>query len=280
MRVSASCRSAVPARSFSIGSPLGSVGGASRSAALRATSYVTLFDVTFASVSLVSCRTVPRSRASGFVIEELSRRTGMTVRSLRSYQSRKLLPPPTVRGRTGYYDERHVARIQLIQNLQSEGVKLQSIARMLDEGGRSDADLLQFTRSVQTMFTESGGAITTIGDLAARFGIDDLEAGAHMLERAERLGLVRHVSDDSFEELSPRLIAVGETAVRALGLTADEALDVVGKLRKHADGVAKIYLDLFVTNVWTPFAEATSPPSSGPTCSGRSTRSARSPPRR
>ena len=183
----------------------------------------------------------------------------MTVRSLRSYQSRKLLPPPTVRGRTGYYDERHVARIQLIQNLQSEGIKLHSIARMLDEGGRSDADLLQFTRSVQTMFTESDGSITTVGDLAGRFGVEDLEAGAHLLERAERLGLVRHVDDVTYEELSPRLIDVGEHAVQALGLTADEALDVVGKLRKHADGVAKIYLDLFVTNVWTPFAEADQP---------------------
>ncbi len=199
------------------------------------------------------------STGDGFVIEELSRRTGMTVRSLRSYQSRKLLPPPTVRGRTGYYDERHVARIQLIQNLQSEGIKLHSIARMLDEGGRSDADLLQFTRSVQTMFTESDGSITTVGELAGRFGVEDLEAGAHLLERAERLGLVRHVDDVTYEELSPRLIDVGEHAVQALGLTADEALDVVGKLRKHADGVAKIYLDLFVTNVWTPFAEADQP---------------------
>ena len=199
------------------------------------------------------------SADDGFVIEELSRRTGMTVRSLRSYQSRKLLPPPTVRGRTGYYDERHVARIQLIQNLQSEGIKLHSIARMLDEGGRSDADLLQFTRSVQTMFTESDGSITTVGDLAGRFGVEDLEAGAHLLERAERLGLVRHVGDDTYEEVSPRLLDVGEHAVQALGLTADEALDVVGKLRKHADGVAKIYLDLFVTNVWTPFADADQP---------------------
>ncbi len=199
------------------------------------------------------------STGDGFVIEELSRRTGMTVRSLRSYQSRKLLPPPTVRGRTGYYDERHVARIQLIQNLQSEGIKLHSIARMLDEGGRSDADLLQFTRSVQTMFTESDGSITSVGDLAGRFGVEDLEAGAHLLERAERLGLVRHVGDDTYEEVSPRLLDVGEHAVQALGLSADEALDVVGKLRKHADGVAKIYLDLFVTNVWTPFAEADQP---------------------
>lgn len=193
-----------------------------------------------------------------FVIEELSRRTGMTVRSLRSYQSRKLLPPPHVRGRTGYYDQAHVDRIQLIQNLQGEGIKLNSIARMLDEGGRSDADLLTFTRSVQTMFTEPGGSITTLEDLARRFGVE-VESGAGLLERAERLGLVRHIDGGRFEELSPRLLAVGEQAVAALELDAQEALDVVAKLRRHADGVAKIYLDLFVKNVWDPFVEADQP---------------------
>jgi len=194
----------------------------------------------------------------GFVIEELSRRTGMTVRSLRSYQSRKLLPPPTVRGRTGYYDDRHVARIQLIQNLQGEGIKLTSIARMLDEGGQTDADLLRFTRSVQTMFTESGGAVTTVPDLAARFGMD-AEEGVAMVERAARLGLVRQIGEDTYEEVSPRLIDVGEHAVKALGLDAHEALTVVERLRRHADGVAKIYLDLFVSRVWVPFVEADQP---------------------
>src|SRR5919107_556744 len=112
---------------------------------------------------------VDEAAENGFQIEELSRRTGMTVRSLRSYQSRKLLPPPDVRGRTGYYDERHVARIELIKDLQSEGFKLDSIARMLDEGGRSDADLLRFTRSVKGLFASSEGAITSLEELGDRF---------------------------------------------------------------------------------------------------------------
>ena len=39
----------------------------------------------------------------------------------------------------------------------------------------------------------------------------------------------------------------------------DEALDVVVQLRKHAEGVAKLYLDLFLSRVWAPFAEAGQP---------------------
>lgn len=193
-----------------------------------------------------------------FVIEELSRRTGITVRSLRSYQSRKLLPPPTVRGRTGFYDERHIARIQLIQDLQAEGFKLNGIARMLDQGGRSDAELLRFTRSVRDMFGDAeAGAVTTPAELAERFGIE--ADGASLLARAEKLGLVRRLGDESLEEVAPRLIRAGELAARTLGLDAREALDVVEQLRRHAEGVARLYLDLFLSRVWTPFVGAGQP---------------------
>ena len=51
----------------------------------------------------------------------------MTVRNIRAYQSRGLLPPPELRGRTGYYGAEHVARIELIRELQSEGFNLEAI---------------------------------------------------------------------------------------------------------------------------------------------------------
>ncbi len=195
----------------------------------------------------------------GFQIEELSRRTGMTVRSLRSYQSRRLLPPPEVRGRTGYYDERHVARIELIKDLQSEGFKLESLARMLDRGGFSDADLLRFTRSVRGMFGASEGQIVTVQDLVERFDVRDLDSAGPLLDRAEKLGLFRKVGDDTYEELAPRLIEAGERATGSLGLDLGEALDIVAQLRKHAEGVARLYLDLYLKRVWTPFVEAGRP---------------------
>jgi DNA-binding transcriptional MerR regulator len=196
---------------------------------------------------------------SDFSIEELSRRTGMTVRSLRSYQSRRLLPPPEVRGRTGYYDERHVARIELIKDLQSEGFKLESLSRMLDEGGLSDAELLRFTRSVRGMFSTTEGQIATVEDLVRRFKVDDLESATTVIARAEKLGLFRKVGDDSYEELAPRLIEAGEQAIDTLSLDLGEALDIVGQLRRHAEGVARLYLELYLTRVWTPFVEAGRP---------------------
>ena len=106
---------------------VGGPGGGQQAELTCSYRYVTPNDVTVTRVIRAgTCDSRGRPAGGLFVIEELSRRTGMTVRSIRSYQSRKLLPPPEVRGRTGYYDERHVARIELIKDLQSEGLKLDS----------------------------------------------------------------------------------------------------------------------------------------------------------
>jgi DNA-binding transcriptional MerR regulator len=59
--------------------------------------------------------------AHEMTIRQLAERTGMTVRNIRAHQTRGLLPPPVVRGRTGYYDEEHVARIELTRQMQADG---------------------------------------------------------------------------------------------------------------------------------------------------------------
>ncbi|TWG93221.1 DNA-binding transcriptional MerR regulator [Nocardioides sp. J9] len=62
-------------------------------------------------------------------LEELTRRTGLSVRTVRFYTSRGLVPPPIRRGRSGYYSAEHVARIELVLELQSHGFTLSAIER-------------------------------------------------------------------------------------------------------------------------------------------------------
>jgi DNA-binding transcriptional MerR regulator len=195
--------------------------------------------------------------AAEFLIEELAARTGMTVRSLRAYQSRRLLPPPAVRARTGYYTERHVARVELIKELQAEGLKLDTIGRMLNRTGDSDAEILRFSHTVKSLFGDEEPQIVTAQELASGFNIG-LGAG-NLLGRAEKLGIIRHLDDDRFEALSPRLLAAGQAVLTAFDVDAKAALRLVEELRKHADGVAKLYLDLFMKRIWKPFADADQP---------------------
>ena len=47
---------------------------------------------------------------SEYSIDELARVAGTTVRNVRAYQDRGILPPPERRGRNGVYNHTHLAR--------------------------------------------------------------------------------------------------------------------------------------------------------------------------
>jgi DNA-binding transcriptional MerR regulator len=191
--------------------------------------------------------------AEQLTIDELARRTGMTVRNIRAHQSRGLLPPPEVRGRTGYYGADHIARIELIRELQADGFKLEAISRLLDSAGGSSDEVLRFTRAVKAPFEDEEPQIITPEELAERYG-DAGDKAPELLRRAEKLGILRRLADGNFEELSPRLgRAASELA--ALGVSSETALDVAREIRKHSDSVAKTFVELFVREVWKPFED-------------------------
>ncbi|WP_246060904.1 MerR family transcriptional regulator [Nocardioides dongxiaopingii] len=62
-------------------------------------------------------------------LDELCSRVGLTVRNVRFYTSRGLVPPPIRHGRSGYYSGEHVARIELVLELQAHGFTLSAIER-------------------------------------------------------------------------------------------------------------------------------------------------------
>src|ERR671939_1447468 len=99
-------------------------------------------------------------------IDELAQRTGMTVRNLRAHQSRGLLPPPVVRGRTGYYGAEHVARVELIKELQADGFNLEAIRRLIENAGGSTSEVLRFTRAARETFEEESPDVVTVAELA------------------------------------------------------------------------------------------------------------------
>lgn len=60
-------------------------------------------------------------------IAELAACTGISVRTIRFYAGMGLIPPPAVRGRLGLYSERHIARLELVRELQALGFTLAAI---------------------------------------------------------------------------------------------------------------------------------------------------------
>jgi DNA-binding transcriptional MerR regulator len=93
-------------------------------------------------------------------IEELARRTGMTVRNLRAMHARSLLPLPELVGRKGFYTERHVARVMLVLKLQSRRFSLAAIEALLEswEAGSGLMDVMGLEDSLLTPGTSGSNA--------------------------------------------------------------------------------------------------------------------------
>ena len=196
---------------------------------------------------------LPIEGTADLTIDQLAQRSGMTVRNVRAHQSRGLLPPPEVRGRTGYYGPEHVARLALIQEMQAEGFSLELIRRLLEGAGSSTA-ALRFSRALRAPFGEREPEIITAEELGERWGSSD----PALLQRALELGIMRPHGDGRFEEVSPTL-ARASAELAGIGISPQQALEVAGSLREHADSVARAYLKLFVEAVWEPFEAAGRP---------------------
>jgi DNA-binding transcriptional MerR regulator len=184
-------------------------------------------------------------------IDELSRETGLTARNIRAYQSRGLLPPPEVRSRTGYYTGEHVARIQLIQEMQADGFNLRAIERLL-AGSRGGAEqALGFKRAVLSPFGDEQPEFIELEELEERLGgpFDD-----KTLRKTEKLGILRPLGDGRYEVPSPTLLRAGEELV-SLGVPLSHALAVAERINRHSRAIADAFVELFMRDVVKPVRE-------------------------
>ena len=191
-------------------------------------------------------------------IEELAARSGVSTRNIRNYQTRKLLPAPTVERRVGLYDDRHLARLRLIGRLQEQGFSLAGIAELLSAWQRGmglDA-VLGFEAALTEPWIDEEQELIPAAVLIERFP----EAGddPSLALRATELGLLAF-EGDHVRVLRPQLVAVG-TELVASGVPVAAALDELAALAVEADRVASRFVRLFEDHVWDPFNQRGMPP--------------------
>ena len=189
-------------------------------------------------------------------IEQLAAQTGMTVRNIRAHQSRGLLPPPTIRGRTGFYGDEHLLRLRLIAEMQADGFNLKAIDRLLAGTGAGAAEeLLGFKRALTAPFEQEEPEFLDEADITARFG----EApDGKLLAKSIKLGLLVPVGEGRYEVPSPTLLSAGEELARS-GVPPEAAIRVLEQLNRHSEGVAEAFVRLFLEQLWRPFEAAGRP---------------------
>jgi DNA-binding transcriptional MerR regulator len=143
--------------------------------------------------------------------------------------------------------------VELIKEMQAAGFNLAAIKRMLEATPHGE-ELLRFERLLMAPWDDSQPEVIELDELTERFP----GADARVLRKAEELGLIRDLGADRFEIPSPAILRAGEEIV-ALGVPISHGIAVIEKVQRHARGVAREFVRLFLQDVWKPFADAGMP---------------------
>ena len=191
-------------------------------------------------------------------VDQLAQRVGMTVRNVRAYSARGLLPPPRLVGRTGYYGAEHVARLSLVRDLLAQGYTLAAVQKAVVQEAGSDPGPLALHRALMAPWQPDAPQETDLGTLAARGGSDDLEQTREVAEELAGMGVVELLADDQLRVLDPPLLDAGLRGVR-LGLPAPELVAAKREVVELVEQAAEIYVALFRDTVWADFVAAGRP---------------------
>jgi DNA-binding transcriptional MerR regulator len=191
-------------------------------------------------------------------IDELARVADVVVSTVRLYQNRGLLPPPTKRGRVGYYDRSHLGRLRLIAQLQDRGFSLAGIRELLDgmDRGQSLGAVLGLGDRPSTWTPEEPRPMP-LAELAGR--LPQMAFTPEMVGRIVELGLVEFSGDATQVVVrSPSFLEIGGE-LAALGVPPEVILDQYEALRGDAERIARRFTEVFRTHLWEPFVEAGMP---------------------
>lgn len=194
----------------------------------------------------------------GLTIDELAARAGVTVRTVRFYGTRGLLPPPQIGPRrVGRYGPEHLSRLALIEELQHHGMTLAAIERYLQQlPDEISAHDLAIHRALVASWTP---------DVAEEAGRDQLErrAGRALadedIDRLAAMDVLERTADPDVFRVDPAILHLG---VRLLDvpISLETVLSARTVVLDHARAAARELSRLFRDEVWGPYRERESDP--------------------
>lgn len=189
-------------------------------------------------------------------LDDLTNRVGMSVRNVRFYTTKGLVPPPIRRGRSGYYTPDHVARLELVQELQSHGFTLSAIEKYVANIPRdaTPADIA-LQRTMLAPWQHEAPIEMTRAELDKRAGrpLSDED-----LTTLSALGVVFRGKRGRYQ------VAVSQLSVGLglldLGFPTEAALAAADVYAAHGRQIAQELYDVFRTKAWPVYKESGTSP--------------------
>lgn len=184
-----------------------------------------------------------------YTVDQLAHITNTTVRNIRAYQDKGVLPPPEKRGRLGVYKEHHVSRLQLINNLLDRGFSIGNINELLEAWlkGRELGDILGLEHAITHVFASEQPEAYSVPQLVKMFGLKAINK--ELIEEAVELNLLKRKGTKLVSD-SPSIIEAGAGLVD-VGMPFEEMLELLrllrGNVQRAADNLVEIAFKRFDT---------------------------------
>jgi len=184
-----------------------------------------------------------------FRVEDLAARAGESVDTIRFYQKRALLPPPTREGRVAWYGPEHVERLVRIRELQTLGLSLALIGRVVS----GDLDATDAPLAIAVADADAREEFLTLPELAQRAGVPEA-----LLEAVAQEGLLVPRAHDGGERYTTSDIAVvrGGLALLEAGFPLSDLLALAREHNESTQAIAEQAVALFDRYVRTPLRES------------------------
>lgn len=195
------------------------------------------------------------SRTAEYRIEDLAHLSGATVRTIRAYQDRGLLPRPERRGRANVYGAAHLARLRQIADLLDRGYTLASIKELLEawDAGRDLGGVLGLVAEIDGPWTDEEASRISRTDLDAAFGGSPDETA---LAEAVELGVLERIPgrDDEYLVPSPQELAVA-AELHSAGVPLTAISGHLREVRGQVEHIAARFLDFTAEHVFQQFLD-------------------------
>lgn len=192
--------------------------------------------------------------APNLTIDQLAAAVNMTVRNVRAYAGRGLIPAPHLVGRTGYYGPEHVSGLLLVRDLLDRGYTLAAVEQLMKRQSAATAGhALDLLHTLEDPLGQAAETEEMTVDALLRMAGATEETG--VLDRLVEMGLVERVDDSHVRLLRPFVVRAGAKAM-ALGLDRTSVLALLPLLGEHLHVIAQRFVDEFRAQMWSPFVEA------------------------
>lgn len=198
-----------------------------------------------------------------YSIDELARIAGTTVRNVRAYQDRGILPPPERRGRKGIYTDIHLELLRVIGQLLDRGYTIANIGELLKavEQGHDLQQLIGLETAIAGPWTGELPNYFTIGELSDLFKMKLTPTNLGVLEEAVKLGIMER-EGLRFRAHNPRLLHVA-AELTELGIPLEDLLDILRMMRGNVQRVADELVKRIVP-IFDKYGDALPPPEDVP----------------